>query len=80
MAKGLIEINPLIRYHQASFYAHHHDFGRYYTISQFKKFANCAYETARTSMECLVSLCLYRKEQLKNKFVYTPTAIKEQDK
>lgn len=75
MAKGLVEINPMLRYHQALFYAKHHDLGRYYTISQFKEDADCAYETARTSMEFLVSLCLYRKEQLKNKFVYTPTEI-----
>lgn len=75
MAKGMVEINPLLRYHQALFYANHHEDGRYYTISQFKNFADCAYETARTSMEFLVSLCLYRKEQLKNKFVYTPTKI-----
>ena len=79
MAKGMVEINPLLRYHQALFYANHHDDGRYYTISQFKDFTDCAYETARTSMELLVSLHLYRKEQLKNKFVYTPNKIEVED-
>ncbi len=72
MAKQLTEMNPLIKYHQALFFANHRVAGRYYTISQFKEFTDCAYETARTSMDFLTSLGLYRKEQVKNKFVYTP--------
>jgi hypothetical protein len=39
---------------------------------------NVVYETARTSMENLVLLGLYRKEPLKNKFVYTPVVKNEQ--
>ncbi|MFA6739132.1 MAG: IMCp domain-containing protein [Bacilli bacterium] len=78
-AKHLMELNPLIRDHQARFYATHRTKGRYYTIGQFKEFANCAYETARTSMDFLTTLGLYRKEQLKNKFVYTPTSQHEGD-
>lgn len=72
MAKQLTEMNPLIKYHQALFFANHRVAGRYYTIGQFKEFTDCAYETARTSMDFLTSLGLYRKEQVKNKFVYTP--------
>ncbi len=78
IAKGLVELNPFIRYHQALFYANHHDVGRYYTIGQFKNFTGCAYETARTSMDFMTSLGLYRKEQIKNKFVYTPVDIKKE--
>lgn len=71
-AKALVEMNPTIKYNQALFYVRHRTVGRYYTIGQFKDFLDCAYETARTSMEFMTALGLYRKEQLKNKFVYTP--------
>lgn len=74
-AQRLVEMQPLLKYRQALFFATHRVYGSYYTIGQFKKFNECAYETARTSMDFLTSLGLYRKEQLKNKFVYTP-AIK----
>lgn len=77
LARAMIEINPLLRDYQALFYANHHDVGRYYTIGHFKNFTGCAYETARTSMDYLTSLGLYRKEQLKNKFVYTPTDLRK---
>lgn len=71
-ARALVELYPHIKYTQALFYARHRSVGRYYTIGQFKDFLDCAYETARTSMEFLTSIGLYNKEQLKNKFVYTP--------
>lgn len=71
-AHRLVEMNPLLKYHQALFYATHRVMGRYYSIGQFKAFNQCAYETARTSMDFLTSVGLYRKEQVKNKFVYTP--------
>lgn len=71
-ARALVELYPHIKYTQALFYARHRTVGRYYTISQFKNFLDCAYETARTSMEFLTAIGLYNKEQLKNKFVYTP--------
>lgn len=74
-AKQLTEMHPLIKYHQALFFANHRVAGRYYTIGQFKEFTDCAYETARTSMDFLTSLGLYRKEQVKNKFVYTPNIM-----
>jgi hypothetical protein len=38
----------------------------------YQKEMNVVYETARTSMEQLVSLGYYRRESVKNKFVYTP--------
>lgn len=72
IVKYLIEIDPTMRLHQAQFYSNHRFVGRFYTISQFKEFAGCSYETARTSMDYLTSIGLYRKEALKNKFVYTP--------
>jgi len=71
-AKALVELYPNVKYTQALFYARHRTVGRFYTIGHFKDFLECAYETARTSMEFLTSIGLYRKEQLKNKFVYTP--------
>jgi len=71
-AQQLTEMHPMLKYHQALFFASHRVAGRFYTIGQFKDFAECAYETARTSMDFLTSIGLYRKEQVKNKFVYTP--------
>jgi Fic family protein len=68
----LLESNPRLNRNQASFLANHCTVGHYYTIQQFKKFTHCAYETARTSMDKLVSEHYYKKEQVKNKFVYTP--------
>lgn len=74
-ARALVELYPNVKYTQALFYARHRTVGRFYTIGQFKDFFECAYETARTSMEFLTSVGLYRKEQLKNKFVYTPVDL-----
>lgn len=65
-------MNPNLSRSQAYFYARHCTLGMSYTISQFKKEVGCAYETARTSMDNLVVLGYYRKEMLRNKFIYTP--------
>jgi hypothetical protein len=78
-ARALVELYPNIKYTQALFYARHRTVGRFYTIGQFKDFLECAYETARTSMEFLTSIGLYRKEQLKNKFVYTPVDFNNEE-
>ena len=71
-AQRLLVLIPMIRKDQAYFYAHHRTEGCFYTIGQYKEYADCAYETARTSMDFLVSCGFYRKELLKNKYVYTP--------
>ena len=68
----LMELNPNLSHGQAYFYARHCTLGMSYTIAQYKKALGCAYETARTSMDHLVYLGYYRKEALKNKFIYTP--------
>ena len=68
----LLEIDPMLKKSQAHFYVHHCAPGRYYTIQQFVKFEGCVYETGRTSMDDLAKLGYYRREQIKNKFVYTP--------
>ena len=62
----------MLRKTQAHFYARHCSLGKYYTIQQFKKMEKVVYETARTSMDMLAKLGYYKKEQIKNKFVYTP--------
>lgn len=71
-AKQLLESDPYLKKAQADFYVRHCEIGKFYTIQQFKKEERVVYETARTSMENLVKLGYYRKEQIKNKFVYTP--------
>lgn len=68
----LLELDPSLKKGEAKFYARHCTLGKMYTIQQFKQANRCAYETARTGMEHLVALGYYRKEQIKNKFVYTP--------
>ena len=68
----LMETNPSLKRGEAYFYARHCTIGKYYTIAQYKKTLGCAYETARTSMDHLVYEGYYRKEMLKNKFIYTP--------
>lgn len=68
----LRELDPSLKKGEAKFYARHCTLGKRYTIQQFKKCVGCAYETARTSMEHLAELGYYRKEMVKNKFVYTP--------
>ena len=70
--KNLLESNPLLRPKQAEFYARHRTLGKYYTISMYKKEMDVVYETARTSMDNLAQLGYYRRENIKNKFVYTP--------
>lgn len=72
LEKQLLETDPLLRKGEAKFYARHCVLGRNYTIQQFKKTNNCAYETARTGMDHLVELGYYRKGAIKNKFIYTP--------
>ena len=68
----LLEMDPMLKKSQAHFYVHHCTMGRYYTIQQFVKFEGCVYETGRTSMDDLAKLGYYRRDQIKNKFVYTP--------
>ena len=72
LEKQLLELDPLLRKGEARFYARHCVLGRNYTIQQFKKCNGCAYETARTGMDHLVELGYYRKDAIKNKFIYTP--------
>lgn len=71
-ARYLQESDYTLNKTQASFLANHCIVGHYYSIQQYKKFARCAYETARTSMEKLAERGYYKKLQVKNKFVYTP--------
>lgn len=68
----LREMDPSLSRSEAYFYARHCTVGKYYTISQFKEIVDCAYETARTSMDHLANSGYYRKEKFKNKFLYTP--------
>lgn len=72
VVRNLLESNPLLRPKQAEFYARHRTLGKYYTIAMFKKEMDVVYETARTSMDNLAQLGYYRRENIKNKFVYTP--------
>lgn len=72
IAENLLELYPSLKRYQAQFYASHCTIGKYYSIAQYKKEMKVAYETARTSMDNLVLLGFYKKEQIKNKFVYTP--------
>ncbi len=72
LEQHLLESDPELKKGEARFFARHCVKGKKYTIQQYKKANSCAYETARTSMEHLVELGYYRKEQIKNKFVYTP--------
>lgn len=72
MENDMLESNPNIKKGQAHFYVRHCTKGKYYTIQQYKAEEKCVYETARTSMDNLALQGYYRKEQFKNKFVYTP--------
>lgn len=72
IAENLLELYPSLKVNQAKFYASHCTIGKYYSIAQYKKETGVAYETARTSMDNLVALGFYKKEQIKNKYVYTP--------
>ncbi len=71
-AEDLLESDPTLRPGQAHFYVRHCTLGKYYTIQQYKQAEHCVYETARTSMDNLARAGYYRREQVKNKFVYTP--------
>ena len=72
--QDLLERDPSLRKGEARFYARHCTKGKKYSIAQYKKFNGCVYETARTSMDHLAELGYYRKEKIKNKFVYVPIA------
>ena len=77
LEQHLLELDPSLRKHEAHFYARHCTLGKSYTIAQYKKSIGCVYETARTSMDQLVELGYYRREQVKNKYVYSPIARKD---
>lgn len=70
--EDLLETDPVLRPHMAHFYVRHRTLGRYYTIQQYKKAERTVYETARTAMDTLARRGYYRRESVKNKFVYTP--------
>ena len=72
LEQDLLERDPELKKGEARFYARHCTKGKKYTIAQYKKFNRCAYETARTSMDHLAELLYYRKEKIKNKYVYIP--------
>ena len=72
VVNNLLEMYPSLKKGQAEFYARHCTIGKYYTIQQYKEKIAVAYETARTSMDGLAELGLYKKEKIRNKFVYTP--------
>ena len=76
LEQDLLESDPNLKKGEAYFYARHCTMNRCYTIAQYKKALGCAYETARTSMENLARCGYYRKEKIKNKFVYTPVRRK----
>lgn len=68
----ILESDPYIKKGQAHFYVRHCTKGKFYTIQEYKRCEGCVYETARTSMDNLAYRGYYRREQIKNKFVYTP--------
>ena len=72
LEQDLLERDPELKKGEAKFYARHCTQGKKYTIAQYKKSLRCAYETARTSMDHLAELLYYRKEKIKNKYVYIP--------
>ena len=72
LEQDLLERDPELKKGEAKFYARHCTKGKKYTIAQDKKSLRCAYETARTSMDHLAELLYYRKEKIKNKYVYIP--------
>ena len=72
LEQDLLERDPELKKGEAKFYARHCTKGKKYTIAQYKKALRCAYETARTAMDHLAKLLYYRKEQVKNKYVYIP--------
>ena len=72
LEQDLLERDPELKKGEAKFYARHCTKGKKYTIAQYKKSLRCAYETARTAMDHLAKLLYYRKEQVKNKYVYIP--------
>ena len=72
LEQDLLERDPELKKGEAKFYARHCTKGKKYTIAQYKKYLRCAYETARTSMDHLAELLYYRKETVKNKYVYIP--------
>ena len=76
LEQDLLESDPNLKKGEAYFYARHCTMNRCYTIAQYKKALGCAYETARTAMENLANNGYYRKEKIKNKFVYTPVRRK----
>lgn len=73
----ILSSQPLLRDVQVKFYLSHRTDGHFYTIDQYKQFADCAYETARTSMDLLASLGYYDKQKAKRKFVYKPVTKEE---
>ena len=72
LEQDLLERDPELKKGEAKFYARHCTKGKKYTIAQYKNTLRCAYETARTSMDHLAELLYYRKEKVKNKYVYIP--------
>lgn len=73
----ILASQPLLKDIQIRFYLSHRTLGHFYTIDQYKNYADCAYETARTSMDLLASVGYYEKQKAKRKFVYKPIPQEE---
>ncbi len=78
LEEHLLELDPTMHRGEAAFYARHCTLGKKYTIQQCKRYLECAYETARKTMERLTELGYYKREMVKNKSVYTPIERKDQ--
>lgn len=77
LEEHLLELDPTMHRGEAAFYARHCTMGKKYTIQQCKRYLECAYETARKTMERLTELGYYKREMVKNKSVYTPIERKQ---
>ncbi len=66
----LCERYPMLQKESVHFYVTHRKLHHYYTLQEYMKECDVCYETARYSMEKLVTLQWYQKQKIGKKFVY----------
>lgn len=69
-AQDLQEQYPMLPKAAIAFYINHQELHHYYTLQDYQDDAHVCYETARYSMDKLVSLHWYQKQKIGKKFVY----------
>jgi hypothetical protein len=72
-SSDMFHIYPILNNKDKTFITEYNQVNMSYSISDYVNLISCSYETARSALEKMEKLYLYKKEKKGKKFVYQPT-------